>query len=153
MQQETFIVGEKEFTCVRMNPFAANKLLIRVQKIVMPVLGTLASGSARQSIMDVDVKVAAMAIAENVDESLMENIVLPMFLEAKLYSVTDKKFIKDATSIDMVFTTESLFDLYEIIWLVGRFQFAPFFAKLMERFGTTLADANTPPSLESSAKT
>jgi hypothetical protein len=73
----------------------------------------------------------------------MDTIVLPMFAEAKLYSTSDKKFIKDAISIDQVFTTENLFDLYELVWLVGRFQFAPFFAQLMARFGAVRDAVNT----------
>jgi hypothetical protein len=140
MQQETLIVGEKEYTCVRMNPFEANKLLIRIQKIVMPIMGSVAGNG--KGLLDLDIKVVAATLAEHLDESVMDAIVLPMFSEARLYSTGDKKFVKDAVSINQVFTTENLFDLYELVWLVGRFQFGPFFVALMARFGAASVPAS-----------
>jgi hypothetical protein len=137
MQQEVFIVGSKEYTCFRMNAFAANKLLMRIQKVVLPVLGELAGN--KSSLLDLDVKAAAGLLSQHLDEALFDTIVLPMFEEAKVYSVEDKCFIKNPIAIDKVFTTDKLLDLYELVWLVGRFQFEPFFGQLMERFGNLLA--------------
>ena len=133
MQQETFIVGAREFTCARMNAFAANKLLMRLQKIAVPVIGSLVG--AGKSLGDIDVKEAAQVIAANLDESIMDSIVLPLFTESRVYCVEAKKFIKNGTDIDQCFTTENLFDLYELIFEVGRYQFGPFFASLADRFG------------------
>lgn len=133
MQQETFIVGTREFTCVRMNAFAANKLLMRLQKIVVPVIGSLVG--AGKGLGDIDVKEAAQVIAGNLDESIMDNIVLPLFAESRVYCAETKKFIKSGTDIDQCFTTENLFDLYELIFEVARYQFGPFFASLVDRFG------------------
>lgn len=137
MQQETFIIGSREFTCVRMNAFAANKLLMRLQKIAVPVMGSLMG--AGKGLGDIDVKEAATAIAEHLDESLMDTIVLPMFAEAKVFSAENKKFVKSGTDIDQCFTTENLFDLYQLIFEVARYQFGPFFASLAERFGSLTA--------------
>lgn len=133
MQQETFIVGSREFTCVRMNAFAANKLLMRLQKIAVPVMGSLMG--AGKGLGDIDVKEAAQVIAGNLDESIMDNIVLPLFAESRVYCAGTKKFIKSGTDIDQCFTTENLFDLYELIFEVARYQFGPFFASLVDRFG------------------
>ena len=137
MQQETFIIGSREFTCVRMNAFAANKLLMRLQKIAVPVMGSLMG--AGKGLGDIDVKEAAAAIAEHLDESLMDTIVLPMFAEAKVFSAEQKKFVKSGTDIDQCFTTENLFDLYQLIFEVARYQFGPFFGSLVERFGSLTA--------------
>lgn len=137
MQQETFIVGAREFTCVRMNAFAANKLLMRLQKIAVPVMGSLMGGG--KGLGDIDVKEAAQVIAANLDESIMENIVLPLFAESKVFSAENKKFVKSGTDIDQCFTTENLFDLYQLIFEVARYQFGPFFASLAERFGSLTA--------------
>lgn len=137
MQQETFIIGSREFTCVRMNAFAANKLLMRLQKIAVPVMGSLMG--AGKGLGDIDVKEAAAAIAEHLDETLMDTIVLPMFAEAKVFSAENKKFVKSGTDIDQCFTTENLFDLYQLIFEVARYQFGPFFASLVERFGSLTA--------------
>ena len=137
MQQETFIIGSREYTCVRMNAFAANKLLMRLQKIAVPVMGSLMG--AGKGLGDIDVKEAAAAIAEHLDETLMDTIVLPMFAEAKVFSAENKKFVKSGTDIDQCFTTENLFDLYQLIFEVARYQFGPFFASLAERFGSLTA--------------
>lgn len=133
MQQETFIIGSNEYTVMPMNAFAANKLLMRLQKIAVPVIGSLIGTGT--SLGDIDVKQAAQVIAENLDEHIMDNIVLPMFAESRLYRVENKKFIKNGTDIDQCFTTETLFDLYELIFEVARFQFGPFFASMVKRFG------------------
>ena len=68
-------------------------------------------------------------------QSIMDNIVLPLFAESRVYCVETKKFIKAGTDIDQCFTTENLFDLYELIFEVARYQFGPFFASLVDRFG------------------
>lgn len=139
---ETFIVGNREFTCLRMNAFDANRLLLRIQKIAVPLLGSMV-GSGK-GLGDVDVKQAAMMIAEHLDESLMDTLVLPMFAQSRTYCVDSKKFISTANDINVVFTAENLFDMYELIFEVARFQFGPFFASLAGRFGSlTTAEATT----------
>ena len=143
MQQETFIVGNREFTCVRMNAFAANKLLMRIQKIAVPLIGSMAGKGESKSLMDVDVEQAARVLSEHLDETLMDTIVLPMFEESKVFSVENKKFVKKGTDIDQCFTTENLFDLYLLIFEVARFQFTPFFASMMSRFGGLIEGART----------
>lgn len=143
MQQETIIIGDREFTCVRMNAFAANTLVLRLQKVVVPVFGAIVGkGGSMKDIGNMDVKVAAGVIAEHLDESLMVNIVLPLFAESRLHSLSNKKFIKTPADIDACFTSENLFELYELIWEVGKFQFAPFFAKIAERFGVQIDAAS-----------
>lgn len=130
---ETFIVGGREFTCQRMNAMAANKLLMRLQKVAVPVFGVLMSGG--KSLGEVDVKEAAHVIATHLDESLMDSLVFPLFAESKLFLVDQKRFIKSSVDIDMCFTTDNLFDMYELIFEIGRFQFSPFFQQLVSRFG------------------
>jgi hypothetical protein len=58
-----------------------------------------------------------------------------LFAESRVYCAETKKFIKSGTDIDQCFTTENLFDLYELIFEVARYQFGPFFASLVDRFG------------------
>jgi hypothetical protein len=118
---------------MRMMPFEANKLVLRLQKVVVPVLGSLMGGG--KGFGDLDVKEAAQVIAMHLDESLMDSIVLPMFGEAKVYCVENKKFIRNGTDINQCFTTENLFDLYELIYEIGRYQFTPFFTEMVARFG------------------
>ncbi len=143
MQQETFIINGREFTCVRMNAFPANKLLLRIQRVVMPVFGSLVGKGKGKGLGDVDVKEAAQVIAANLDETLMDTIVLPMFSEAKVFCLEHKKFVKSEVEINQCFTTENLYDLYELIFEVGRYQFGPFFASLAVRFGNLIGGEKT----------
>jgi len=135
---ETFIIGNREFTCQRMNAFAASKMQLRLQKIVMPVLGSLIGTG--KGMADMDVKEAATAISEHLSEDMLDTLVLPMFAEAKVYCHDPKCFIKTGTDVDKVFTAENLFDFYELIYQVGRYQFAPFFSQMAGRFGHLLGD-------------
>ena len=144
MTQETFIVGGREYTAFRMNAFAANKLVLRLQKIILPIFGAALGG---QKLGDMDVKQAAAMIAEHVDETVMDSIVLPLFAESRVFDTEREKAIKTAADIDVCFTSENLFDLYELIFEIGRWQFGPFFVQLMTRIGDPLADkAQTKPS-------
>ena len=150
MKQETFIVGGREFTCCAMNAFQANKLLLRLQKVIVPIFGAMAGGT--KNLGDVDVKEAAGVIAANIDESVIDEIVLPMFAASRVYCIENKKFIKGETDIDQCFTIETLFDFYELVFLVARFQFAPFFQTLAGRFGN-LVDAPKTQKSPASSKT
>ena len=136
IEQETFIVDGKEYTCFKMNAFSANRILLRLQKVVIPVLGSVMS--AGKGLGDVDVKDAAFVIAENVNEAIMDEIILPMMTEAKVYSVEGKRFIKTGSDIDQCFTVDTLFDFYELAFLVGRSNFSPFLSRLLSRFGSQL---------------
>lgn len=136
ISQETFIVGGKEYTCFKMNAFAANKLLMRLQKVAVPVIGSLIG--AGKGLGDIDVKEAAQVIAENLNESIMDEIILPMLNESKVYSVEDKKFLKTGVDIDQCYSVDTLYDFYELAFLVGKANFSPFFARLLNRFGSQL---------------
>lgn len=135
---ETFIIGNREFTCHRMNAFAASKMQLRLQKIALPVIGSLIGTG--KGVADMDVAQAAAAISEHLTEDMLDTLVLPMFAEAKVFCSDPKTFIKTGADIDKVFTAETLFDFYELIYQVGRYQFAPFFSQMAGRFGHLLGD-------------
>ena len=150
MEVETIIVANREYTCHKINPFTANKLLLRLQKVVLPIIGS-ALGEGK-SIGDVDVAAAVSMISERLDEATMDTIVLPMFAESKLYDVEKKRFIRASSDIDVCFSVDTLIDFYELIFEVGKVQFASFFGKLADRFGGLIAEAKLPESPESSMK-
>jgi hypothetical protein len=136
MHQETFIVGNKEYTAIRMNAFDANLLLLKIQKIVLPLFASIKGQEGKVTdIMDLDVSKAAAVLAENLSEETFRTIVFPMFEKAKVYSTEHKRVIKSPADVDIVFTAENLLDLYELIWEVARYNFHPFFLQITERFG------------------
>ena len=141
MNQNTVIVGNKEYTFMPMNAFDANRLFLRIQKVATPIIGAMV-GSGK-SVGDIDVKDASSVIAEHLDEAIMDNIVLPMFEQSKVFDVENKRFIKSGMDINQCFTTETLFDFYELAFEIGKAQFGPFFKALANRFGNLLAAAPT----------
>jgi hypothetical protein len=148
METETIIIGQSEYTAMRMNAFEANKILLRLNKIVLPVVGGLTKkGGGAGNLMDADLSEVAGIIAENLTEEVMDTIVLPMFVQSRVYFVEKKVFIKDGMSINMVFTADNLFDLYELIWEVLKLNFSAFFTKTAGRFGSLTAGAAKAKSL------
>lgn len=140
MQPEAIIIGNREYTCHRMNAFEANRLLLRIQKIVLPIFGAAVGESGSKSIGDIDVSKAVAMISEHLTEDAVDTIVLPMFAASKLHDNEAKRFIRTAADVDMCFSSETLLDMYELIWEVGKYQFGPFFGQLASRFGDLLGD-------------
>lgn len=135
--RETFIIGNKEYAASKIAAFAANGILLKLQKLILPVLGEIAGdGKKTANIMDMDVSSAFEVISQKLDESVMTDIVIPMFKLAQVASVTDNVKIDSAQSIDKVFTdADGLADFYELIFEVLKFNFAGFFSNLAARFG------------------
>lgn len=124
----TFIIGEREFVCVRMNAFAAHTLLQRILKHLAPLAGHIKG--------DADVMDAAAAIAGSLDEDIMQKLVLPMFSESRVaLSESPHKVINSPAMIDITFTSESLLDLYVLAYECARFQLGDFFASAVAKFG------------------
>lgn len=141
MNQQTAIIGNREYTFMPMNAFDANRLFLRIQKIATPIIGAIV-GSGK-SLGDVDVKEAAATIAQHIDESIMDQIIMPMFEQSKVFDCENKCFIKSGMDVNKCFTVENLFDFYELAFEVGRYQFGPFFRALMGRFGNLTGAAAT----------
>lgn len=140
MTTETFIIGNREFTATRMNAFDANLILLKIQKIVLPIFGSIKGQEGKiTDLMDMDLKEAADILSENLNEETFDKIVFPMFRSSRVYCLSDNndqaREIKGKTEIDLCFTSENLFDLYELIWEVARFNFSPFFEQVADRFG------------------
>lgn len=155
----TMVIGDREFTCFRGDAFTVNAILIRTQKLVLPVLGGLLESSNGGDLMDGDVGRAVNMIAENLTEDVMINIVFPLFECSRVYDVRGGKFVKDRASMNAAFDASELMDFYELVLLVGRYQFGPFMEKLLDRFGVQIeslikakpSQANSPRPWEKSS--
>ena len=135
MEQQTVIIGNREFTFVAMNPFEANNLFLKVKKEISPLIGLVGGGGTAVSFGG-----AIQLIAENTDETIMQKIVFPLFSESMVYCVEKKKFIKNGVDINQCFTIHNMFDLYELIFEVARYQFGPFLQQMLARFGIQLEE-------------
>ena len=149
MQTETIIIGQSEYTAMKMNAFEANRILLRLNKVILPVIGGLTKGKqgASVNLLDADLSEATGIIAENLTEEVMDTIILPMFTQSRVYMVEKKVFIKDGMSINQAFTADNLFDLYELVWEVLKLNFSAFFFKTAGRFGNLTAGVQTAKSL------
>jgi hypothetical protein len=134
--RESFIIGDREFAASKMGAFAANGILLKLQKIIVPIIGELAGdGKKTVDIMDMDIKNVFEILSSKLDESVMTDIILPMFKLAQVASVTDNVKIDSALAIDKVFQdADGLADLYQLIFDVLKFNFAVFFSKMASNF-------------------
>lgn len=137
MQRESIFIKDKEYAASKIAAFAANGILLKLQKLILPVLGELAGdGKGKVDIMNMDVSSAFQIISEKLDDSVMTDIVLPMFKLSQVASVTDNCKIDSAQAIDKVFQdADGLADFYELVFEVLKFNFGGFFTSLADRFG------------------
>lgn len=127
--RETFIIGSKEYATSKIPAFQANGLILKLQKLVLPVLGSLQNG------LDSDMKQIAQLVSEKLDESVMTEIIMPLFKLGQVASVTDQVKIDSPANFDKVFSVDDLGDFYELVYLVLKFNFENFFTSLVSRFG------------------
>ena len=131
--RETFIIGGKEYSALKIPAFEANQIIMKLQRLILPVLGGMTGG---QSIADLDTKDAFAIISEKLDDTVMTDIVLPMFKLSQVADVEGKFKIDTSTAINKAFgDADGLADMYELIFEVLRFNFGSFFTKLADRFG------------------
>lgn len=141
----TMYAGEKEFAFHKIPAFAANNLLLKIQKIALPVLGALfGSAGKAKNVMDMDVSEAGKIIAEHVDEKMMHDIIMPLFVAAEVISVTDKTKINSEAAFNKVFTVDELGTFYELVFEVLKHNYAGFFTLLATRFGGLSGNPATP---------
>ncbi len=134
MSRETFIIGSKEYAASKIPAFQANGLILKLQKLVLPVLGSLQNG------LDSDMKQIAQVVSEKLDESVMTEIIMPLFKLGQVASVTDQVKIDSPANFDKVFSVDDLGDFYELVYLVLKFNFENFFTSLVSRFGVKSGD-------------
>lgn len=148
MKRESIFIKDKEFTTSKIGAFEANGIILKLQKLILPVLGEVAGGG--KNVMDMDVGSAFKIISEKLDDSVMTDIVMPMFKLSQVASVTDQVKIDSSAAINKVFQdADGLADFYELIYEVLKFNFGGFFTSMAERFG---GKNGTPPVTGSTTK-
>lgn len=135
MTRQTFIIGSKEYAASKIPAFAANGIILKLQKLVLPVLGEVTKGG-----LDMDMRQVAEIVSGKLDESVMSEIIMPMFKLAQVASVTDNVKIDSQLNFDRVFSVDELGDFYELVYLVLDYNFRNFFTSLVSRFGSKSGD-------------
>lgn len=131
MRRETFIIGAREFAASKIAAFEANEIAIKLQKIILPAIGELQNG------LDSNAGALLKVVSEKLDSQIMSDIVLPTFQLAQVACVSDNCKIQSKADINKVFSdVDQLADLYELIFEVLKYEYQPFFTRLMERFGS-----------------
>lgn len=126
--KQTFLIGGREYSAVRMNAFATHKLLTKALKIFGPVVEHLD--------INADVAKALPAIVGRMDDDVVSTFVFPMFVESRVALIDgDVVPIKGAGDVDGLFTAETLIDFYELAFRVAQFQLGPVFQSALARFG------------------
>lgn len=116
-----FEIAGREYSCVKMNAFAANGIL-------MKILGRL-------KLTGKDSDLGAL-IADLASDG-MEDIVLPVLKASNLrYKDGDTmENLHSPDDIDNAFTVDTLMDFYEVAIKVFRFQFEDVFTRASARVG------------------
>jgi len=76
MIRETFIINNKEYAASKIAAFAANGIILKLQKLILPVL---AESAGNKDVMDMDISAMARLVSERLDESVVNDIILPMY--------------------------------------------------------------------------
>lgn len=140
MSREPFIINNKEYAASKIAAFAANGIILKLQKLILPVL---AESAGNKDVMEMDISAMARLVSERLDESVVNDIILPMFKLSQVACVTDSVKIDSAMAIDKVFVdADGLADFYELIYEVLKFNFAGFFVQIAGRFGLSSGAAS-----------
>lgn len=133
MNQKQFIIGNREFTATMPNPLDANKILMKAKKMAIP--SAMKLFASKQDIASLNAAEAIIVLADILDETAVDEIVLPFFGFCRVYAVEEKQFIKGSMDVNKLFTMENFFDFYELVYEVARFVYSPFFEAAARRFG------------------
>jgi hypothetical protein len=136
-ERHIIIIGNREFATTKLGAFEANGILLKLKKIILPVIGEMV-GEAKgaTNVMDMDIKEALNVLAEKIDEDTMNNIVLPMFKISQTACLECKTKIDSPLAINKVFANEDgLIEMYELIFEVLKYNYRGFFVAAMLRFG------------------
>lgn len=143
MERVTEIIGNKEYAFSKIGAFEGNKIILKLQKLILPIFGELTSGGGTKyakDIMEMDVGPVFKILSENLDQSVIDNIVFPMFKLAQVASLEHNIKIENQASFDKVFTVDTLGDFYELVFAVLKYNFGNFLQGLMARFGNKNGD-------------
>jgi hypothetical protein len=140
MSRKSEIIGQKEYAFYKIPAFQANSILLKLQKLVLPVIGEI-TGSKQG--LDMDIRQIADVVSAKLDDSVMAEIIMPMFKLANVISVTDNTKIDGQVNFDKVFTVDDLGDFYELVFEVLKYNYGNFFNSLAARFGNKSGEAAT----------
>lgn len=122
MEIHNFTIGGRDFSAAKMNAFAAAKHLVKLKTLLDKGLsqGTNAN---------------AIAMLSGIDEKTLETVIMPIMRDAMASSVTDGVKLDSEANVNKVFSADTLFDFFEVIWEVLKLNFSPFFIRILSLFG------------------
>lgn len=133
-KREVFYIGDpvREFAAHKIQPFEANEIALKLQKIILPAIGELQNG------FDSNAGNLLRIVSEKLDSQVMTDIVLPTFQLAQVVCVSDNQKVVSKQDINKVFEdADGLADFYELVFEVLKYEFGPFISRLMARFGNS----------------
>ncbi len=137
MERETFLINKKQYQASKIAAFPANGIILKLQKLILPVLGNMKQS---QNVMDMNITDVFGVLSEKLDESVMSEIILPMFKLSQVSSDEHGCKIDSEQAINKVFVdADGLADLYVLVFEVLKYNFSGFFTNLADRFGLRAA--------------
>lgn len=139
-------VGNKTFSIKPMDPFTALAVLGDLQKVVLPVIGNLASGidsnTKNTELLDVDMsKIGpALALAANQIDGQTIAVLAKKLITKDLISVqfeNGEQSKMDETAVSKAFTG-SMGEMLQLIWKIIEVNYGDFFTLIPKDFGRAL---------------
>ncbi|QKJ86685.1 hypothetical protein PMPD1_1735 [Paramixta manurensis] len=127
MERYNFVIGEKEFSAIKVNAFSAARHLVKLKTLLDK---GLAQGTEANAI----------ALLSGVDEKTLETVIMPILRDALVTCTTDNVKLDNEQNVNRVFTADTLFDFFDVIWEVLKLNFAPFFTRVLNLFGLNPGD-------------
>lgn len=136
IETEQVSIGDREYTFTKMNFLVANKLFLKLVKCVSPIIGAANTGDVVEKAKagGIDIAMLANGIQEVADESLIDDLILPIFQSANVAICGGVK-LNSQNAIDANFSVDEMMEFWELVYAVLEFNFKPFFTRAAGRFG------------------
>ncbi|MCK5127628.1 MAG: hypothetical protein KAR42_15330 [candidate division Zixibacteria bacterium] len=127
-ENKTKTIDGQDFTFFQLNPFKANRLLIKLVKIAGPALGSLANSkdvNGVQDLMDADIDAKGLldSICEKLDEDEIEEMFKKLLSQVHCSEVGE---LSNESHCDTVFKGKISL-MYKVVFAALEAQFGDFF--------------------------
>ena len=127
-ENKTKKIDEQDFTFYQLNPFKANRLLIKLVKIAGPALGSLANSKDVKGVQDlmnadIDAKSLLDSICEKLDEDQIELMFKELLSQVHCSGVGE---LSKEANCDAVFKGKISL-MYKVVFAALEAQFGDFF--------------------------
>lgn len=125
MQFIDFKAGQRDYTAAAMDAFTIALMWPKIIK-------KFGKGIGQQTDI--------AEIISSLDEQALKDIIFPMLQKSVVTCVTEGKKLASQSDLNVLFSGETLFEFYQVVWEVVKINFSPLLNGLLAQFGLSLSD-------------